>query len=505
MSPPPPPPSAAAASIIPHFATVPAEEAGQFTLRQRQRVWVTHRKLIAASFLGDTFMVVLGLMVAWWLRFNTVLRDVGVAHESLNFADYGGHFLLGSLLYLLLLVNFRLHDPRHFLSLRRTVGIILKCGVAWLAAYTAIALALKVDPSISRLYCALAFLTSTILLLTWRGAFHAIVRGGAVARELRQKAVFIGWNAECARALERIQEGRGHPTEIVGIITPPSGVFASAPPADVPVLGHYNQRRRLMRDSGADIVLAVDGAVSRDEMVHLSEVCGRDLIDFKLVPSCFQVLLSNLQLENINGMPVLGVGRLPLHHAFNHYLKRAIDIAGSIVGLLISAPVLAIFGLLVYRESPGPIFYRQVRIGQDGKPFWIYKLRSMRLDSEAAGTPGWTVANDPRRLRIGSFMRAWNIDELPQFWNVLRGDMSLVGPRPERPELIEGFKEQIPYYNVRHHVKPGLTGWAQVNGLRGDTCLFERVKYDLHYMENWNLLLDFQIMAMTFYNRRGAC
>jgi exopolysaccharide biosynthesis polyprenyl glycosylphosphotransferase len=484
---------------------VPEEEAGQFALRQRQRVWVTHRKLIAASFLGDTLMVVLGLMAAWWLRFNTGLREVGVMHETLDFASYHGHFLLGSLLYLLLLVNFRLHDPRHFLSLRRTVGIILKCGVAWLVAYTAIALALKVDPSISRLYCVLACLSTTILLLTWRGAFHALVRDGTIARELRQKAVFIGWNSECTRALVRIQEGRGHPTEIIGIIAPPNGEFQCPPPADVPVLGNYHQRRRLLRDNGADIVLAVDGAISRDEMVHLSEVCGRDLIDFKLVPSCFQVLLSNLQLENINGMPVLGVGRLPLHHAFNHYLKRAVDIVGSLVGLALSAPVLAIFGFLVYRESPGPIFYRQIRIGQDGKPFWIYKLRSMRLDSEAAGSPGWTVANDPRRLRIGSFMRAWNIDELPQFWNVLRGDMSLVGPRPERPELIEGFKEQIPYYNVRHHVKPGITGWAQVNGLRGDTCLFERVKYDLHYMENWNLLLDFQIMAMTFYSRRGAC
>lgn len=505
MSPPPPPPGNTASAFIPRFARPDEEDAAQFTLRQRQRVWVTHRKLIAASFVGDTLMVVLGLMAGWWLRFSTGMREVGIFHNSLEFSNYGGHFLLGSLLYLLLLVNFRLHDPRHFLSLRRTVGIILKCGVAWLAAYTAIALALKVNPSISRLYCVLAFLTTTVLLLTWRGVFHAIVRSGSIARELRQKAVFIGWNSECARALERIAEGRGHPTEIVGIISPPAGEFDMPPPDGIPVLGHYHQRRRLMRDSGADIVLAVDGAVSRDEMVHLSEICGRDLIDFKLVPSCFQVLVSNLQLENINGMPVLGVGRLPLHHAFNHYLKRSVDIAGSLVGLALSAPVLAIFGFLVYRESPGPIFYRQIRIGQDGKPFWIYKLRSMRLDSEATGAPGWTVANDPRRLRIGAFMRAWNIDELPQFWNVLRGDMSLVGPRPERPELIEGFKEQIPYYNVRHHVKPGLTGWAQVNGLRGDTCLFERVKFDLHYMENWNLMLDFQIMAMTLYKRGGAC
>lgn len=184
---------------------------------------------------------------------------------------------------------------------------------SWLAAYTAIALALKVNPSISRLYCTLAFLTSTILLLTWRGAFHSLVRDGAIARELRQKAVFIGWNSECTRALVRIQQGRGHPTEIIGIIAPPDGQFQCPPPADIPVLGNYNHRRQLMRDSGADILLAVDGAISRDEMVHLSEVCGRDLIDFKLIPSCFQVLPSNLQLENINGKPVLGIGPALAH------------------------------------------------------------------------------------------------------------------------------------------------------------------------------------------------
>ena len=129
----------------------------------------------------------------------------------------------------------------------------------------------------------------------------------------------------------------------------------------------------------------------------------------------------------------------------------------------------------------------------------------MKPDAEKGGKPGWTIYDDPRRLRVGAFMRRWNIDELPQFWNVLNGDMSLVGPRPERPELIEDFKEEIPQYNARHNIKPGITGWAQVNGLRGDTCLFERVKYDLYYIENWNIMLDLQIMAMTFYSRRGAC
>jgi lipopolysaccharide/colanic/teichoic acid biosynthesis glycosyltransferase len=181
------------------------------------------------------------------------------------------------------------------------------------------------------------------------------------------------------------------------------------------------------------------------------------------------------------------------------------DVAGAVLGLILALPLILVFGILIYLESPGPIFYRQRRMGIDGRLFDMFKLRSMKLNAEAGGSPGWTVKGDPRVLRIGGLMRKWNIDEIPQFWNVLRGDMSLVGPRPERPELIAKFKEIVPHYNARHHIKPGLTGWAQINGLRGDTDLTERVRYDLHYIENWNVLFDFHIMIMTFFKRENAC
>ncbi|NLT71326.1 MAG: exopolysaccharide biosynthesis polyprenyl glycosylphosphotransferase, partial [Verrucomicrobiaceae bacterium] len=211
-----------------------------------------------------------------------------------------------------------------------------------------------------------------------------------------------------------------------------------------------------------------------------------------------------LHLESVGGIPILGISRLPLHNTLNRYLKRFVDIIGGLVGLLLAAPVIGLFAILIYRESPGPIFYRQRRLGASGSTFEMVKLRSMKLNAETDGV-GWTVKDDPRCLRVGAFMRRWNIDEIPQFWNVLKGEMSLVGPRPERPELIEQFKEEIPHYNARHHIKPGITGWAQVNGLRGDTDLSERVRFDLHYIENWNVLFDFQIMLLTFIKREGAC
>lgn len=189
--------------------------------------------------------------------------------------------------------------------------------------------------------------------------------------------------------------------------------------------------------------------------------------------------------------------------AANGALKRGVDIVGALVGLILSAPFIAVFGLLIYRESKGSIFYKQVRTGKDGKDFTIFKLRSMKLDSEVSGA-GWTVENDPRCLKVGSLMRRLNIDEVPQFWNVLKGEMSLVGPRPERPEHIVRLEKEIPRYQDRHAVKPGITGWAQVNGWRGDTDLGERVKCDIDYIERASVLWDMTIMARTFVNRQNA-
>ncbi|MCL4135290.1 UNVERIFIED_CONTAM: hypothetical protein GTU68_019207 [Idotea baltica] len=196
---------------------------------------------------------------------------------------------------------------------------------------------------------------------------------------------------------------------------------------------------------------------------------------------------------------------VPQNRLANRVIKRSVDIVGSLIGLVLSLPIYAILIPLVRFESRGPIIYKQVRVGQGGKHFDIYKIRSMRVDAEAPGVAGWTTADDSRKTKIGTFMRKWNLDEIPQFWNVLRGEMSLVGPRPERPELIENFLDEVPYYQSRHSVKPGITGWAQVNGLRGDTSIAERIRYDLHYIERWSIWMDLSIQLRTIFNYKGAC
>jgi exopolysaccharide biosynthesis polyprenyl glycosylphosphotransferase len=335
--------------------------------------------------------------------------------------------------------------------------------------------------------------------------FHRVAIKAAVHGRLRQRVLFVDWSSHATALVDALVSDRQHLYEIVGCVPPAHDEFTALPPTRVRRLGGHDRLGDLLRQQAVDMVILADLNPSDAEMVRLANCCEKEMVEFKVIPSCFQTFVSGLHLETLRGVPVLSISHLPLDNPFHVAFKQAVDLVGALLGLLLSAPLIAFFGLLVYLESPGPIFYWQRRLGCDGKPFWICKLRSMRLDAEGDGRVGWSKRDDPRRLRIGGFIRKWNIDETPQFWNVLKGEMSLVGPRPERPELIVNFKEAIPHYNARHHIKPGITGWAQVNGFRGDTDLTERVRYDLYYIENWNLLFDFQIMFMTLFSRKNAC
>ena len=199
------------------------------------------------------------------------------------------------------------------------------------------------------------------------------------------------------------------------------------------------------------------------------------------------------------GLPVINIRYVPLSNTGNMVIKRAMDIVGSLFGILITSPILLIVAVLVKLTSPGPVIFKQERIGMQGEPFYMYKFRSMQQQTEADERNGWTVKNDPRVTPIGKFIRKTSLDELPQLFNILMGDMSLVGPRPERPQFVDKFKEEIPRYMIKHQVRPGLTGWAQVNGYRGDTSIKKRIEYDLYYIENWTFGFDIKIIILTFF------
>jgi len=458
---------------------------------------------VVLAFAGDLLMAVLGSLLAFYVRFHTVVRDLG-EWEALTMRQYYGHMVLGSVSLVMVIGWMGLYQKNALLRPRWAADRILKGVAFWTLGFLAFTLAFKLQPSISRVYTALNGVCAFALLELWRMGLTRFLRSPQRFNSLRQRVVFVGWSDEAGRLWRTLSNDRYSALSVVGMVTTDDSAKPAAEDSMPQHLGTTADLEGLLNRHEVDMVVLADFYGQREDLMRLANLCERELIQFKVIPSCFRIFVSGLHLETISGTPILGVDRLPLDNPLNWVLKRGVDIAGALVGLAISAPFIAIFGALVWLESRGSIFYRQRRTGIIGKPFDIFKIRSMKLDAEAGTGAQWCQENDPRRLRVGAFMRKHNIDEVPQFWNVLKGEMSLVGPRPERPELIQSFKHDIPHYNARHHAKPGMTGWAQINGLRGDTDLAERIKCDLWYMENWSLLLDLQIMAMTFFKRDNA-
>lgn len=273
----------------------------------------------------------------------------------------------------------------------------------------------------------------------------------------------------------------------------------------VPVLGRLRDIRRVVRTCNISEVLVCQSGIDSQLVLELVAACEDLPVAIKIYPDTFQIITNNeVSVGDLGGLPLMSIKRSPLDRGWNRLLKRALDLAGSLFGLIVLSPVLLLIAVLVKLDSPGPAFFVQERVGVNGDRFPIIKFRSMRTDAERLAR--WTTPDDPRKTRLGNFIRRFSLDELPQLINVLLGDMSLVGPRPEQPHFVEQFKQQIPHYARRHKEKAGMTGWAQVNGLRGDTSIEERVRYDLYYVENWSVLFDIKIIARQIVTlfRRGA-
>jgi Undecaprenyl-phosphate glucose phosphotransferase len=264
----------------------------------------------------------------------------------------------------------------------------------------------------------------------------------------------------------------------------------------LPLLGSLSDADEIIRREKIDHVYVALSLEEHVKMLGLVEVTNREAVDIHVVPDLLQFIALRARLEDLDGVPIISLNDVPLR-GFNTVLKRAIDVVISAAALLAMGLPILLIAAIIKRTSRGPVFYRQERMGLDGKAFEVFKFRSMYVGAEDATGPVWARDNDPRCTPVGRYLRKFDLDELPQLWNVLRGDMSIVGPRPERPYFVEQFKHRFPQYMLRHKVKAGITGWAQVNGWRGNTSLEKRIEYDLYYIENWSVGLDLKIMWLT--------
>jgi Undecaprenyl-phosphate glucose phosphotransferase len=266
----------------------------------------------------------------------------------------------------------------------------------------------------------------------------------------------------------------------------------------LPLLGTLREAGDIALRERVDHLYVALPLEEHTKLLELVEVTSRECIDIKVVPDLLQFITLRARLEDLDGLPIVNINDVPLQ-GLNAWIKRAIDVLLSALVLVVLALPMGLIALLIKLTSSGPIFYSQERMGLDGKGFTVFKFRSMYADAEDRTGPVWARDDDPRTTPLGKWLRRLDLDELPQFWNVLRGDMSIVGPRPERPFFVEQFKHRIPQYMLRHKVKAGITGWAQVNGWRGNTSLEKRIEYDLYYIENWSVRLDFKIMWLTVF------
>lgn len=457
-----------------------------------------------ALLVGDTFATFAGLSLGWWLRYASPVRRFGIDVPDATFARYLPLMLVGVAVLIAAFTQAGLYETRLLLRRYQSLNAILKSAAFWFVAYLGVSLVLKFDPPISRLFVFIAFVCVVALLYFWRALAYTLVTRSSLLGRLRRRVALLGWNDDALALVTEIDRDPAHPYALAGVIALPSG---TAPPfGRVQPLGELAELETILAREQVDLVIATRLTLSREEIRGVVDVCERAYVEWKIVPGAFDIFLSGLRLQTIGRVPVLGVEQLAINRLLSRVLKRLFDLVGALIGLAISAPIIALAALLIKRESPnGPVFFRQVRIGAGHRPFTLYKLRSMTPDAANSDAQRQSTGRaDPRLLRIGGFLRRWNLDELPQFWNVLCGQMSLVGPRPERPFHVDQLATAIPHYLPRHIVKPGMTGWAQVNGLRGDTDLGARAQHDIYYIENWSLWLDVQIVLLTFVRWRHA-
>ena len=337
----------------------------------------------------------------------------------------------------------------------------------------------------------------SIVFITIGRVLHQSVRDHLRDKGVgKDKLIVVGSGEEARIIVQRVLWSPHLGYELVGVVHDDDGENDEAI-HEAPVLGRPEDLPGLIESNDVDEVIIATPEKGHRETMRIISYCDRGRVSIKVFPDFFQYVASEADIDDLGGLPLLSIR----DYAMRGYLlifKRVMDVVGAVMGLVLFSPLMLLTAIAIKLESPGPVFFIQERMGLDGNSFLMVKFRSMRQDAEEDG-PGWTTDNDPRQTKLGSLLRKLEADELPQFVNVLLGEMSLVGPRPEQPYYVNKFRENVPRYMERHREKAGMTGWAQVNGLRGDTSIVERTKYDVWYTENWSLWLDFKIIVRTLW------
>lgn len=446
----------------------------------------------------DAVVTTGSFLLAWYLRFQS--GWFAVSGGYLTLADYIPTVMVLVPVYLLLYAIFRLYTPKRIQSRRSEVANICQANILGFLILNSALFILGGNPYFhyfSRKMLAV-FLLLNIVFQTLERFLIRWVLHSMRSRGYNQKHILlIGYSRAAEGFIDRIRQNPQWGYQVRGILD--DHVERKKEYKGVKVIGTISNLKQILDMNLLDEIAITLSIHEYSKLEQIVAACEKSGVHTKFIPDYNNVIPTRPYIEDLQGLPVINIRHVPLNNPINAWMKRAVDVFGALFGLIVFSPVMLIVAALIKLTSPGPVIYSQERIGLHNLPFKMYKFRSMEVQPPASEKNKWTTPNDPRVTSVGRFIRKTSIDELPQFYNVLIGNMSLVGPRPERPFFVERFKEEIPRYMVKHQVRPGLTGWAQVNGYRGDTSIKKRIEHDLYYIENWTLALDFKIMFLTIF------
>ncbi len=444
----------------------------------------------------DSLLIGLAFVLAYQLRVNIAWPEPLLNQVPL--ASYAGLFVIQLFVTItILFLNRQYYIPRSLSRIDQAYYVFVSVSVGMLIALAVATIILRNNQAIldyPRAMMVYDWLLTIVLLILGR-LVHSWGRKRLQDRGIGKDRVLIVGTGDTARMImQRIAWSPALGYDLVGIV---NGEAAGSEILGFRVLGQPEDLPDLINEYRVDEVIIAMPEKGHREMLHVISYCERGRVTIKIFPDLFQYITTHAGIDDLGGLPLLSVRDYALR-GYLLTLKRLIDFVGATLGLIAFSPLMLLTALAIKLESPGPVFFIQPRMGLDGREFMLIKFRSMRTDAEKDG-PGWTVRNDPRQTRLGTWLRRLEVDELPNLINVWLGEMSLVGPRPEQAYYVEQFRRYVPRYMDRHREKGGMTGWAQVNGLRGDSSISERTKYDLWYSENWSILLDTKILLRTVW------
>ena len=446
--------------------------------------------------LADAVIVALSYMFAWYIKFCTIFADTEPGAGALDMGTYFSFLYFVVPEYIILYYFFNLYAPKRATRRKYEFVGIIKANTVGIVFFIVFLYFIK-QQYFSRFMMGAFY----VINITFTTIYRTLIRN--LLLYFRKKGynlkymLLIGYSRAAEEYITRINANPQWGYVVRGILDDriPSGTLYKG----VKVVGRIENIKYILPENNLDEIAITLALKDYDHLEAIVDLCEKSGVHTKFIPDYNSLVPSHPYTEDLMGLPVINIRYVPLTNTLNWVGKRAIDLVGSLFGIVLLSPVMLLVAFVVKCSSQGPVIFKQERVGLHNKTFNMYKFRTMEMQKPSAEEQAWTVRDDPRVTKVGRFLRRTSIDELPQLFNILMGEMSLVGPRPERPQFVEKFKEEIPRYMIKHQVRPGLTGGAQINGYRGDTSIRRRIEYDLFYIENWTMSMDFKIMFLTIF------